>query len=248
MTALRELNIPTLNFAKNAKFRIGPPAAALAPCSPQSDIADNPWLYRYGTVRKSLDRRLPNVRAKNVHMETESISTHRPSRDELYQEAAAAHGAALERLARGYEADPDRRRDLLQEIHLALWQSFAGFDGRCSVRTWVYRVAHNVATSHVIRDHRLYSRLVGLDILETLPTSDDRESDVDHRNALEKLLKLIHQLKPLDRQVILSYLEGLDAASIAEVVGISPGNVATKIHRIKDILARRFREGGNHGK
>ena len=181
-------------------------------------------------------------------METESISTHRPSRDELYQEAAAAHGAALERLARGYEADPDRRRDLLQEIHLALWQSFAGFDGRCSVRTWVYRVAHNVATSHVIRDHRLYSRLVGLDILETLPAGDDRESDVDHRNALEKLLKLIHQLKPLDRQVILSYLEGLDAASIAEVVGISPGNVATKIHRIKDILARGFREGGSHGK
>jgi RNA polymerase sigma-70 factor, ECF subfamily len=182
-------------------------------------------------------------------METESISIHKPSRDELYQEAAAGQGAALERLSRGYEADPDRRRDLLQEIHLALWQSFAGFDGRCSVRTWVYRVAHNVATSHVIRDHRLHSRtLVGLDALETLPTDDDRESAVDQRNALEKLLKLIQQLKPLDRQVILSYLEGLDAASIAEIVGISSGNVATKVHRIKNILARRFREGGSHGK
>jgi RNA polymerase sigma-70 factor (ECF subfamily) len=181
-------------------------------------------------------------------METESISTRRASRDELYQEAAAEHGQALERLARGYEADPDRRRDLVQDIHLALWQSFAGFDGRCSVRTWVYRVAHNVATSHVIRDHRLYSRLVGLDILETLPTGDDRESAMDQRSALEKLLKLIQQLKPLDRQVILSYLEGLDAASIAEIVGISPGNVATKVHRIKDILARGFREGGSHGK
>src|SRR5450432_1984884 len=156
-------------------------------------------------------------------METESISTRRASHDELYQEAAAEHGLALERLARGYEADPDRRRDLLQEIHLALWKSFAGFDGRCSVRTWVYRVAHNVATSHVIRDHRLYSRLVSLDILETLPTGDDRESAVDQSNALERLVKVIQQLKPLDRQIILSYLEGLDAASIAEIVGISPG-------------------------
>lgn len=182
-------------------------------------------------------------------METESISTRRASQDELYQEAAAGHGAALERLARGYEADPDRRLDLLQEIHLALWRSFAGFDGRCSLRTWVYRVAHNVATSHVIRDHRRYSRtLVGLDALENLCTCDDREGAVDQHNALEKLLKLIQQLKPLDRQVILSYLEGLDAASIAEVVGISPGNVATKVHRIKGILARRFREGGSHGK
>lgn len=181
-------------------------------------------------------------------METEPIPARATRQDEMYHEVAAGHGAALERLARGYEADPERRRDLLQEIHLALWQSFAGFDGRCSVRTWVYRVAHNVATSHVIRDHRMYSRtLVGLDALETLPTGEDRERAVDQRNALEKLLKLIQMLQPLDRQVILSYLEGLDAASIAEITGISPGNVATKIHRIKGILTRRFHEGGSHG-
>jgi RNA polymerase sigma-70 factor, ECF subfamily len=62
---------------------------------------------------------------------------------ERYEEASAAYGAALERLARAYEADPDRRRDLLQEIHIALWRSLEGFDGRCSLRTWVYRVAHN---------------------------------------------------------------------------------------------------------
>jgi RNA polymerase sigma-70 factor (ECF subfamily) len=43
--------------------------------------------------------------------------------------------------------NPEDRRDLLQEIHLALWRSFATFDDRCSLRTWVYRVAHNVATS-----------------------------------------------------------------------------------------------------
>jgi RNA polymerase sigma-70 factor (ECF subfamily) len=181
-------------------------------------------------------------------LKTESIATEGCRQDELYQEAADAYRAPLERLARGYEADPDRRRDLLQEIHLALWQSLAGFDGRCSLRTWVYRVAHNVATSHVIRDHRVNSRtLVGLDVLETMPSGDDRGRAVDRRHALERLLKLIQQLKPLDRQVILSYLEGLDAASIGEITGISPGNVATKVHRIKNLLAHRFHEGGSHG-
>ena len=65
--------------------------------------------------------------------------------------AAAQYGSALERLARGYEGDPDRRRDLLQEIHIVLWRSFDRFDGRCSLRTWVYRVAHNAATSLVLR-------------------------------------------------------------------------------------------------
>jgi len=72
-------------------------------------------------------------------------------------------------------------------------------------------------------------------------------SAADTRHALERLLGLIQSLKTLDRQVILSYLEGMDAASIGEITGLSQGNVATKIHRIKNILTRRFQEGGRHG-
>jgi len=181
-------------------------------------------------------------------METESAAARTSRQDELYQQAASNYGAALERLVRGYEADPDRCRDLSQEIHLALWHSLARFDGRCSLRTWAYRVAHNVAASHVIRDHRRNSRtLVGLETVEASAAEEDRERLLDQQQALEKLLRLIQQLKPLDRQVILSYLEDMDAASIAEITGISPGNVATKIHRIKNILTRRFHEGGSHG-
>ena len=56
-------------------------------------------------------------------------------------------------------------------------------------------------------------------------------------------MRLIYTLKPADRQVILMYLEGLDAASIGEITGMSSGNVATKVHRIKQVLARRFHEG-----
>jgi len=165
------------------------------------------------------------------------------TQDELYQQAAATYGAALERLARSYEADAEIRRDLLQEIHIGLWRTIEAFDGRCSLRTWVYRVAHNIATSHVMRQRRHNSRtLVGLEELENMP---DQQSapDVDRREAVERLTALIRQLTPLDRQVILSYLEGMDAVSIAEITGLSPGNVGTKIHRIKAILARRFQEG-----
>jgi RNA polymerase sigma-70 factor (ECF subfamily) len=168
--------------------------------------------------------------------------------DDLYQEAAATYGAALDRLARAYEADPDACRDLGQEIHLALWRSFAGWNGHCSLRTWVYRVAHNAATSHVIRQRRTNAQtLVGLEELEQMPDHSVDGSAADTREALERLLGLIQSLKPLDRQVILSYLEDMDAASIGEITGLSPGNVATKIHRIKNILARKFQEGGRHG-
>ena len=167
-----------------------------------------------------------------------------PSQDERYREAAAGYGPALERLARAYEFDADRRRDLLQEIHLALWRSFALFDGRCSLRTWVYRVAHNTAVSYGIGRRRSGDgNLVSLeDVERTLGTRDGDEA-AGRREALARLTELIQTLKPLDRQVILSYLEGLDAASIGEITGLAAGNVATKIHRIKALLAKRFNEG-----
>ena len=166
--------------------------------------------------------------------------------DKLYREAAGSYGAAMERLARAYEADPDRRRDLVQEIHIAIWRSFAAFDRRCSTRTWVYRVAHNAATAYVIRQQRNNAPLVSLEDLDQLPGSDAGEASADRSRALERLLQLIQRLKPLDRQVILSYLEDMDAAAIGEITGISARNVATKIHRIKHILTRQFHQGGRH--
>ncbi|HEV8413977.1 MAG TPA: sigma-70 family RNA polymerase sigma factor [Bryobacteraceae bacterium] len=163
--------------------------------------------------------------------------------DELFQEAAAGYGAALDRLASAYEANPEERRDLLQDIHVGLWRSFIAFDGRCSLRTWVYRVAHNIATSHVIRQKRKNSVLVTLEAIEAMPADVHGAGAEDQRLNMERLMALIQRLKPLDRQMTLLYLEGMDAASIGEVMGISAGNVATKIHRIKNILARRFHGG-----
>ena len=167
--------------------------------------------------------------------------------DERYHQAAAEYGPALERLARAYEFDADRRRDLLQEVHLALWRSFALFDGRCSLRTWVYRVAHNTAVSYGIGRRRSGDRnLVSLEDVELTPATRDSEEAVGRHQALALLTELIQSLNPLDRQVILSYLEGMDAAAIGEITGLAAGNVATKIHRIKAMLAKRFNQGAQH--
>jgi RNA polymerase sigma-70 factor (ECF subfamily) len=176
------------------------------------------------------------------------VTQDRAAGERLYQEAVATYGAALERLARGYERDADRRRDLLQDIHVALWRSLARFDGRCSLRTWVYRVAHNTATSKVLRPLTNAPSLVRVDDdLESLAAATDDERDFDRRRALERLHALITRLKPLDRQVMLLYLEELDAASIGEITGLSPANVATKVGRIKRVLTRQFHEDPHDG-
>jgi RNA polymerase sigma-70 factor (ECF subfamily) len=165
------------------------------------------------------------------------------SNDELYSEARASYGAALQRLARGYETDPERRRDLLQEIHVELWRSLRLFDNRCSLRTWVYRVAHNVGASHILRRRRTAARLVDLDALEAEPGFLDGEEQVNQQYSVSRVLDRIHRLQPRDRQIIILYLEGEAAATIAEVTGLSAANVATKIHRIKRMLNRQSREG-----
>jgi RNA polymerase sigma-70 factor (ECF subfamily) len=177
-----------------------------------------------------------DLQVQRVPMSKDAVSSRR---DRSYTEVAATYGGALERLARAYEADAGRRVDLVQEIHVALWRSLETFDARCSLRTWVYRVAHNVATSHVIRARKSRA-FVSLEELEHVAGSDDTERATDKRKAMEKLLALIQDLNPVDRQVILLYLEGMDAAAIGDITGLTSSNVATKVHRIKTVLTHRF--------
>lgn len=164
--------------------------------------------------------------------------------EERYRQLVVEFGAPLSRLARGYEADPELRRDLLQEIHLALWVSLKSFDGRCSLRTWIYRIAHNVSASHIQRRRRERGRgLVSIEDLD-LPSGEvTAEFKIHSKEARKRLIDLIGKLRPLDRQILLLYLEEVDAATIGEVTGMSPGNVSTKLHRIRQVLIRQFHQG-----
>jgi RNA polymerase sigma-70 factor (ECF subfamily) len=165
--------------------------------------------------------------------------------DQLYIQAQAEYGELMRRLVRGYEADADQQRDLLQEMHIALWRSLKGFDHRCSLRTWVYRVTNNVGADHIVKRRKVSERLVELEALSVDPTAQAGEDKERRRQELAELQALIHRLAPLDRQIILLYLEGAAASEIAEVTGLTPGNTATKIHRIKKLLNRNFEGAAN---
>lgn len=170
-------------------------------------------------------------------------SADKTGRPAQFERAITEFGPALQRLTYAYERAADRRADLLQEIYLALWQSLQRFDGRCALSTWVYRVAHNTATSVSIR-RRDRLHLINIDDVEIAADAGGVGSALDEERARSRILELIHRLKPLDRQIVLLYLEGVDAASTGEIVGLSSANVATKIHRLKKVLAQQFREEG----
>ena len=84
--------------------------------------------------------------------------------------------------------------------------------------------------------------MVTLEELHAVPVPNE----ADRHMALDRLTQLIQRLKPLDRQVILAWLEGMDAGAISELTGLSSRNVATKVHRIRTLLVRNFHEGEGH--
>ncbi|MEO1552415.1 MAG: sigma-70 family RNA polymerase sigma factor [Pseudomonadota bacterium] len=164
------------------------------------------------------------------------------SPDTLYHDAADEFAYAMQRLARATEAHTERQRDLLQEMHFQLWKSLSAFDGRCSLKTWVYRVIHNVAASHVDRERR--HPVAGVDFaeLDQVPGLTDLSGLIERDDAVTKLHAWIRKLKPTDRQIMTLYLEDLSAAEMSEVTGFKPGAIATRISRLKSKLARDFKE------
>jgi RNA polymerase sigma-70 factor (ECF subfamily) len=180
----------------------------------------------------------------DLDISTSGVDSSDADCDALFERIAAEYSAPLARLAGAHEADRSLQQDLLQEIHFALWRSLPAFGGRCSLRTWVYRVAHNVAVTHVLRRARRLDRhLVELDEIEIPADAPDIGKSVDEARMLTRIHALVQRLKPVDREVFVLYLEGLGVDEIAEIAGLSQTNAGTKIHRIKRLLSQRLTPG-----
>lgn len=156
-----------------------------------------------------------------------------PDSQSEFMDLLQAHRGIVYKVAGSYSRSGSEREDLVQEICLQLWRAFPRYDRNRSFTTWMYRVALNVAISELRRPHRSEAgRFESLEEihLEIPDTADDRGQ------RLEAMYALIGRLAPLDRALILLYLDDRDHADIAEVLGISETNVATKIGRIKQRL------------
>lgn len=147
------------------------------------------------------------------------------------------HRRILFKVAAVYARDADERQDLVQEISVQLWRAYGSYDARrAKLSTWIYRIALNVAISQMRREKTsLASHVEPLQAhhLETIGGGDGIAEE-DHR--LAALYAFIGELEPLNRALILLYLEDRPYSEIADVLGISETNVATKLGRIKQTL------------
>jgi RNA polymerase sigma-70 factor (ECF subfamily) len=134
--------------------------------------------------------------------------------------------------------------DLLQEIAMALWTALPRFRGDSSERTWLYRVAHNTAISFRANRRR---RISHEQPAVEWKSNSNPETDAMAHEQSRQLWVAVQQLPLSDRQITVLYLEGMTAAEIEAVTGLSSGNVATRLTRIRQRLAARLRGEEVHG-
>ena len=151
------------------------------------------------------------------------------------------HQRILFKVAYMYCRDRNDRQDLVQEMLVQLWRSYARFDERVRFSTWMYRIAVNVAITHYRNEGRRVRDTVPLDEygLDIVAADALFENEGDNMRALRQL---IDGLDELNRALILLFLEGFSSEEIAGVVGISASNVSTRINRLKTKLQIAFHE------
>jgi len=153
------------------------------------------------------------------------------------QQAFAAllqrHAGIVFKVANTYARLAEDRADLAQEIAAQLWRAWPKYDPARSASTWMYRVALNVAISHV-REQSVRQRHDAVPLDDDLhDMADSSATDHENENHLRLLQAFIARQPPLDRALLLLYLEERPQREIAEILGITESNVSTKIGRLK---------------
>lgn len=149
-----------------------------------------------------------------------------------FQSLLETHRGIVLKVAASYAFHPEDRAELAQEITAQLWRAFPRYDGRRSFSTWMYRIALNVAISQVRGAARRQRHAVPLD-QDLHDLADPNASNPEADQQLRLLRRFIADQPPLDRALLVLYLEERPYREMAEILGLSETNVATKIGRLK---------------
>lgn len=142
------------------------------------------------------------------------------------------HSGIIHKVVAGYANSAADRHDLRQEIMLQLWRSYPRYSPERTFSTWMYRIALNVAISFLRKNTRPLRQTLPLDDLSYEVADQSGDSpEPDERVAL--LQQVIASLEPLDRALLLLYLDEHSYREIASILGLTETNVATKLNRLK---------------
>jgi RNA polymerase sigma-70 factor (ECF subfamily) len=157
-----------------------------------------------------------------------------------FEQLMREYGPLIKRIAASYEADRELARDLAQEIFLAVWRALPSFRAESSLRTFVARIAHNRAVTHVARSAGMPE---SIEFPDELPCpASELETMAIERDRHLRTLKAIQQLPLAYRQVATLILEGFTPAEVAQTLGLTINAVAIRASRARGMLRSLLRE------
>src|SRR2546423_11572359 len=163
-----------------------------------------------------------------------------PDQREAFTRLLDQHAGIIRKVALAYTGTRADRLDLMQEISLQLWKAYPRYSSERPFSTWMYRIALNVAISFLRRNTRPVRQTIALDEIDhELADQSGEANDPDERMAL--LQRFIATLDPLNRALLLLYLDYHSYRDIAAILGITETNVATKLSRLKERLRQNIK-------
>lgn len=156
-------------------------------------------------------------------------------KEEAFTQIVKENEGVIYKITSVYTNNTTDQKDLYQEIVYQLWKGYDGFRGESKVSTWMYRVALNTAFTH-IRKNKRKGHSVPLDHIDL--TYEVHDPLLEER--LKQLYRQIKLLSDLEKGLILLLLEGKKYDEIADITGLSPSNVGTRISRIKQKLKKQM--------
>jgi RNA polymerase sigma-70 factor (ECF subfamily) len=157
------------------------------------------------------------------------------NKEALFKEIFKSNSKKIYHLCYGYTGDEDAANDLMQETFMKVWQNLDKFRNQALISTWIYRIAVNTCLSWLRVEKRQQKDELTENIIET------RGEELSEKNEQVALLyKCIAQLEETERIIISMVLDELPYSEIAEISGVSEGNLRVKIHRIKHKLTEIY--------
>lgn len=147
-----------------------------------------------------------------------------------FREAVREFSPLIERICFGYASTVAELEDLKQDTLLNLWESMPKYRGNCSMKTWVFRITLNTCVTTIRKNNRRVNTVSLTELYDSIDGDDERKSTV------AEIHECIARLNPIDKAVMMLWLEEESYDEIAVVTGLTRGNVAVRIHRAKEKL------------
>ncbi|MBD5186016.1 MAG: sigma-70 family RNA polymerase sigma factor [Bacteroidales bacterium] len=150
------------------------------------------------------------------------------AREARFSQVLQANRQLICKVCYMYASDGEHFNDLYQEVVANIWQGLASYRGTAAMSTWIYRVAINTCVTFY-RRHRSHSAAtLPIEAVVELPAEEESRAE-----QLKEMYRLIATLEPMEKALILMWLDERSYDEISDVTGLSRNNVASRLRRIR---------------